>query len=107
MAKNKNYILKAHIGDFGDAKSIKNVVNELNLNQIQHEINLVDSEEVISLIKEKNIQLNICSSSNVYLKRTKSNKDHPIKKLFKIGLKITINTDDMIIFDNSVSQKIF
>ena len=105
MANDKNFILKAHVGEFGDAESVKNTVQELNLNQIQHGINAVDSDEIMKFLKDRDIQLNICPSSNIYLKRAESYKNHPIKKLYENGVKVTINTDDMIIFDNSVSQE--
>ena len=107
MAEHKKYILKAHVGEFGDSKSVKNAVQKLNLNQIQHGINSVDSQKVMKLLKDKDIQLNICPSSNIYLKRASSYKNHPIKKLYKNGVKVSINTDDMIIFNNSVSQEYF
>jgi adenosine deaminase len=33
MAEHKKYILKAHVGEFGDSESVKNAVQKLNLNQ--------------------------------------------------------------------------
>lgn len=106
-ADEKKFTLKAHVGEFGDAESVKTAVEELNLTQIQHGINASKSEYVINLLKDNKIQLNICPSSNLYLKRTDSYQNHPIKILFNKGIKVTINTDDMIIFDNSVSQEYF
>ena len=41
------------------------------------------------------------------LSRVESYKVHPIKKLYDNGIKVTINTDDMIIFDQSVSEEFF
>ena len=32
---------------------------------------------------------------------------HPIRKLYDNGIKVTINTDDMLIFDQSVSEEFF
>lgn len=104
-AKNNNFILKAHLGEFGSAQSIVDGIKTLGLDQIQHGNNAVNSESAMKFIKDRNIQLNICPSSNIILNRSKSYKDHQIKKLFHEGIKVTINTDDMLIFDQSISQE--
>jgi adenosine deaminase len=54
-------------------------------------------------LADNNIQLNICPTSNVMLGRVESIKKHPIRKLFDAGIKVTINSDDVLIFDSSVS----
>ena len=57
------------------------------------------------MIKDRNIRLNICPTSNIYLKAIDDIKNHPIKKLFDKGINISINTDDLIVFDSSVSEE--
>ena len=52
--------------------------------------------------KKKNIQFNVCPISNLMLCRVKDIKQHPIKKMYEHGLKVTINTDDQLIFENSL-----
>ena len=56
-------------------------------------------------ISDNNIMLNVCPSSNVALCRAESIKKHPIRKLFDHGIKVTINTDDLMIFGQSVSDE--
>ncbi len=34
-----------------------------------------------------------------------SYKQHPIRKLYDAGIPVTISTDDMLIFNNSISQE--
>lgn len=51
------------------------------------------------------IQLNICPSSNVLLSRVASYDVHPIRILYDNGVPVTINTDDVIVFGNSVSEE--
>ena len=81
-AKENNMILKAHVGEFGNAQSIIKAVEVLNLDQVQHGINAVQSKDVMKELAERKIQLNICPSSNVLLNRTKDYNTHPIKELF-------------------------
>lgn len=106
-AKEKGLILKAHVGEFGTAELIKESVEELELDQIQHGIAAANSQSVMRWLCDNKIQLNICPTSNILLSRVESYKVHPIRKLYDSGIKVTINTDDMLIFDQSVSQEFF
>lgn len=103
-AKDNGFILKAHVGEFGDADSIKRAVETLGLDQVQHGITAIHSKEVMQWLAKHQVQLNICPTSNVMLSRVPNYKDHPIGKLYSNGVKVTINSDDMLIFNQSVSQ---
>lgn len=104
-AKEKGLILKAHVGEFGTAELVKKTVEELELNQVQHGIAAANSEDVMKWLSDNKIQLNVCPTSNILLSRVEDYKNHPIRKLYDCGIKVTINTDDMIIFDQSVSEE--
>lgn len=41
------------------------------------------------------------------LSRVEDYKIHPIRVLYDNGIKVTINSDDMLIFDQSVSEEFF
>lgn len=103
-AKSKGMILKAHLGEFGDAESIRKGVDILELDQVQHGISSHKSQDVLKWLERNSIQLNICPSSNIMLNRVDSYKEHPIRTIFDQGIKVTINSDDMLIFDQSVSK---
>lgn len=104
-AKEKGLILKAHVGEWGDADSVKKAVSELELDEVQHGIAASQSLHVMNWLSDHNIQLNICPTSNVMLGRVESIKNHPIRRLFDNGIKVTINSDDVLIFDSNVSDE--
>ncbi len=104
-AKDAGMKLKAHVGEFGSAEIIRKTVDILELDEVQHGINAVESEEVMKWLANNKIRLNICPTSNVKLKRVASLKEHPIRKLFDIGIPVTINTDDVTLFCQSVSDE--
>ena len=105
LAKKKGLILKAHVGEFGEADSIQEAVEELELNQVQHGITAAKSMNIMKWLAENKIQLNICPTSNVMLNRVQNYKEHPIKTLYRNGVKVTINTDDVIVFNQGVSEE--
>lgn len=106
-AKEKGLILKAHVGEFGSAELVREVVEELELDQVQHGIAAANSKSVMKWLCDNKIQLNVCLSSNVFLCRVLDYKTHPIRKLHDNGIKVTINTDDMLIFNQSISDEFF
>lgn len=102
IAKKNNLVLKAHIGEYGDAKSIKKAIKILKLNEIQHGISIVNNEKIMKYAKKKNIIFNVCISSNLVLLNNININNHPIRKMYDYGLKVTINTDDELIFNSSL-----
>ena len=104
-AKKKGLTLKVHIGEFSPSEIVKKAVEILNPDVIQHGITIATDDYMIDMVKEREIQLNICPTSNVVLCAVKDYKSHPIKRLFHKGVKVTVNTDDLLIFDSSVSEE--
>jgi adenosine deaminase len=51
------------------------------------------------------IPLNVCPSSNLRLGRAESYTRHPIRALYDHGVVVTVNTDDVIFFDQGVSDE--
>ena len=104
-AKSKGLKLKVHAGEFHDHRNVLNAIEILEADEIQHGIGAVSSEYVMDLIKERKIRLNICPSSNLILGAVDDVKKHPVKKLFEKGIPLTINTDDLLVFNSGVSEE--
>jgi adenosine deaminase len=97
--------LKAHIGEFGGAEEVQRTVEVLDLDEVQHGIGAAESVEVMRWLSENQTQLNVCPTSNVMLDAVPDLASHPIRILFDNGVPVTINTDDLMIFGQSVSEE--
>ena len=97
--------LKAHVGEFSGAEEVRRTVEVLDLDEVQHGIAAAESVEVMRWLSENQIQLNVCPTSNVMLDGVSELAVHPIRVLFDNGVPVTINTDDLMIFGQSVSQE--
>ena len=104
-AKKAGLILRAHVGEYGAADDVMRAVEELELDEVNHGIGAASSPQVMKWLAAHKIRLNICPTSNLMLGRVSSYKEHPIRKLFDYGVPVTINSDDMLIFNQSVSQE--
>ena len=96
---------KAHVGEFGGAEEVRRTVEVLDLDEVQHGIGAAESVEVMRWLSENRIQLNVCPTSNVMLDGVSDLASHPIRTLFDNGVPVTINTDDLLIFGQSVSDE--
>lgn len=104
-AKAAGLRLKAHVGEWGDADSVWRAVEELELDEVQHGIAAANSPQVMRLLRDNGIRLNICPTSNVMLGRTARLEIHPIRRLYDAGIRVTVNTDDALVFGTSVSEE--
>ena len=105
MARDFGLKTKVHAGEFASHLSMEDAILMLKPNEIQHGIRAIDSQSIIDLILEHDIRLNTCPTSNILLGAEDSIENHPIRKLFDHGIKITVNTDDLILFNASVSDE--
>ena len=96
---------KVHIGEFSDFGSVVHAIETLDPDDIQHGIHAADSEKAIQLILDRKIRLNVSPHSNVALQAVRSLEEHPIRKLYDEGVKITINTDDLLLFNSNITDQ--
>ena len=104
-AKKQGLKLKAHIGEWGTAEDVQKGVELLGLDEVQHGIAAVQSPKVIKYLVDNNIRLNIVPTSNIKLGRVSKLAEHPIKTFYKSGVNVTINSDDILIFDSPISKE--
>jgi len=104
-AREYGMVLKAHIGEFGSADDVMRYAEELGLDEIQHGIAAAKSPQVMRWLAKHRIKLNVCPTSNIMLKLCDDYSSHPIRLLYDYGVPVTINTDDLLIFNSTLSEE--
>ena len=98
------YIPVAHAGEEGDADYVWEAIDILKVKRIDHGNNALQDEKLVQEIIKRDIALTVCPLSNTALKVVDDLKDHPLKKMLKTGLKVTINSDDPAFFGGQVNK---
>ena len=93
IAKEKNIPFTIHAGEMGIGEHILDAI-EFGASRIGHGINCIQDERYINALYERQIPLEVCVSSNVKVDRNYAS--HPIREMIARGLKVTVNTDNMI-----------
>jgi adenosine deaminase len=104
-ARRKGLKLKAHAGEFAGPEVVERVLDILKVDEVQHGVAAALSTSLMDRLRRDDIRLNVCPSSNVALGVVKDISHHPIRTLFDNGVRVTVNTDDLTIFGQSVSEE--
>ena len=104
-AKAEGLRLKAHVGEWGTADDVRRAVECLELDEVQHGIAAAEDPAVVRFLTDNHIRLNITPSSNLLLGRVRDLRTHPIARLYRSGVEVTVNSDDVLIFDSDVSKE--
>jgi adenosine deaminase len=89
----------AHAGEVTGPELIWETIRELNISRIGHGISAIYDDKLIDYLKEKQIPLEICPTSNLFTQKyVKELSHHPIREFYDRGLYVTVNSDDPSIF---------
>ena len=94
FAKKCGYKITVHAGEAGSAQNVKDSILLLHADRIGHGVKTIDSEEVHRLVRDKNILLEICPTSNIQTKTVESLEKHPLVKYFYDNTFFSVNTDN-------------
>lgn len=94
-----------HAGEFGTAESMQTAMKLLPIKRIGHGVKAIYDANTISMLKDKNITLEVCPSSNVSLGLYPSLNLHPLPKLMAAGVKVCLNSDDPPFFKSELFQE--
>lgn len=103
IAQKENIPFTIHAGEADGPLSVINAIN-LGAKRIGHGVRAIESEKALKLIKEKNITLEVCSKSNLDTNMYEKLSNHPIKKLYDMGLLVTINTDNRTVSNTNLTK---
>jgi aminodeoxyfutalosine deaminase len=103
-AKDAGLRLTAHAGETAGPDSIRAAL-EIGAERIGHGIRAVDDRDLMRRLREEQIPLEVCITSNVKTGAVGSFDAHPVRKLFDAGVPITLNTDDPGLFETDLAQE--
>jgi len=104
-ARQAGKFTKAHAGEFMGADFVQRIIDELQPQRIEHGVRAIENPAVVQALIARGIALDMCPISNHKLMPGISLFNHPIRKLFDAGVKVTISTDDPISFGNRINDE--
>jgi adenosine deaminase/aminodeoxyfutalosine deaminase len=97
FAKSAGLHVVAHAGESMGPESIRAAL-ALGAERIGHGIAAAQDEALMAELRDRDIPLEICITSNLVTGVVALIEDHPVRRLFDAGVPITLNTDDPAMF---------
>lgn len=94
----------AHAGEEGPAAYVRESVELLQVQRVDHGNACVDDAALVSELARRRMPLTMCPLSNLKLQVIDSVAEHPLKRLLDAGLCVTVNSDDPSYFGGYVND---
>ncbi len=91
-----------HAGETVGPESVWGALRALKAERIGHGIRAIDDPRLVEELRERQITLEVCPTSNVCTRAVASLAEHPIRRLFEAGVPITVNSDDPPMFGTTL-----
>jgi len=107
LVRDNNVNCTIHAGEAYGPESIAQAIHVCGAHRIGHGCRLREDGDLLHYIIDHRIPLECCPSSNVQTGAVKDFANHPLKLYFDLGVRVTINTDNRLITDTSVSKELY
>jgi adenosine deaminase len=94
-----------HAGETAGPESIWSALRVANSRRIGHGVRAVEDPDLVTYLREKQIPLEVCPTSNLCLKVYPSYAQHSLPELIKAGVYVTINSDDPPMFNTTLTNE--
>jgi adenosine deaminase len=97
-ARERGLKLVAHAGEEGPPDYVREALDLLNIDRLDHGNRSLEDETLVARLKESGMTLTVCPLSNLKLCVVKDMRAHPLKRMLSAGLRATVNSDDPAYF---------
>lgn len=105
-AKNAGFGVTIHAGEWAGSESVREAVETLDADRIGHGIRAGEDPTLLDLLRARGTVLEVCPTSNVQSGAVDDFATHPLMPLFRHGVRTTLNTDDPLICNVTMSDEI-
>lgn len=91
-----------HAGESSGPEGVRDAIELLGADRIDHGVRAIEDPRLVELLVDRQVPLGICPTSNLRLGVYPSIEDHPIDRLRRAGVAVSINTDDPVLLGASL-----
>lgn len=104
-AKEAGLKVTIHTGEDTPSSYVRETIELADPDRIGHGIHAIEDMQVVELIKERGITLEVNPWSNYLTNSVQTVEEHPLKKLFDLGVRVTINSDDPEVLETNLNNE--
>ncbi len=95
-----------HAGEFTGPTNVWTSIYQLGAHRIGHGIRAVEDPELLAYMRENQVTMEICPTSNLVLGLVPSLEEHPLRTLLKAGVPVTVNSDDPMLLGTDLTKEL-
>ena len=103
-ARDAGLRITVHAGEWGGAAQVRRAL-ELSPDRIAHGPGAIDDPALCADLRDRRVNLDLCPTSNVQAGVLPSVEAHPLARLHRAGVPVTLSTDDATVSDISLSEE--
>ena len=105
LIRNNNINVTIHAGEAYGPESIHQAIHYCGAHRIGHGTRLRESGDLLNFLNDHRVPLEICLRSNLQTRAVQSIPAHPFRFYLDLGLRVTLNTDNRLITDTTVTSE--
>jgi adenosine deaminase len=106
LCRRNNVNSTCHAGEAYGPESIHQAIHVCGAHRIGHGTRLREDGDLLNYVNDHRIPLEVCLTSNVQTRAVDDFKSHPLKFYFDFGIRVTINTDNRLITDTTLTTEL-
>jgi adenosine deaminase len=95
-----------HAGEWAGSSSVWDAIGNLAADRVGHGINVLEDPALVQVLADREIALEVCPTSNYLSGIVDSLQEHPLKDLTRQHVLTTLNTDDPLLCNITLSDEI-
>ncbi len=107
LVRDNNINVTIHAGEAYGPESIAQAIHVCGAHRIGHGCRLRENGDLLHYVNDHRIALECCPSSNVQTGAIRDLASHPLKLYKNLGLRVTVNTDNRLVTDTTVSKELW
>ncbi len=104
QARDAGFDAVAHAGEEGPAEYVREAVETLRVQRIDHGCHVLDDPALTSELAGRAIPFTVCPLSNHKLRVVETLEQHPLPEMLDAGLIVTLNSDDPAFFGGYINE---
>ena len=94
-----------HSGEDTPASAVVETIETVEPDRIGHGIHIIEDMQAVELVKERGITLEVNPWSNYLTNSVPTIEAHPLKRLFDLGVRVAISSDDPEVLETNVNNE--
>lgn len=95
-----------HAGEHAGPANVWTALRALHADRIPHGVRAIEDPALVAHLADRGVALDMCPTSNLCLGVVRDLASHPLPRLLRAGVPVTVNSDDPTLFGPSLSDEV-